>query len=79
MGKAKLLNGSQETRLGVATSALSEATKTYASGDNEPRIPVALARGVSKDRNNNGELAPKFYLWGLAVGEFIRSQVSFWF
>jgi hypothetical protein len=27
----------------------------------------------------NGGIAPKFYLWGLAVGEFIRRQASFWF
>lgn len=26
---------------------------------------------------NRAEIAPKFYLWGLGAGEFIRRQVSF--
>lgn len=26
-----------------------------------------------------GGVAPKFYLWGLAAGDFNRRQISFWF
>ncbi len=37
-------------------------------------LPTLIA-----DQTNSGGLAPKFYLWGLAAGEFIRRQVSFWF
>lgn len=43
-----LLRRNQETRLGVATSTLSGATKTYASSDDEPRIPVDGCPGSVK-------------------------------
>jgi len=35
--------------------------------------------GSMADQNINGELAPGLLTWGLAVGDFNRLQVSFWF
>ncbi|MHC5673746.1 hypothetical protein, partial [Nostoc sp.] len=42
-------------------------------------ISASCSKPQCPHQINCGGVAPKFYLWGLAAGEFIRSQVSFWF